>query len=472
MEHNPIEKNIQDKLQGYENFVGDKMDLWQGINEKLEKKKKRRFLWFFWGGFSGLFIGLITLFLWKGSPTTTQSRQSGQLANTTLNKPSSTTNSSAELAQPDPNTQHTKQPVANAKIVDNLKSTSTKKAEPILTPDKPLGKMISLIEKRKTTNSQINNVNPVDHNSPKQYTPNTVNNIQPTSVGDNTLEDDDAAHIHSFQSSDPLELAHLTPMLFEPNKPHPIEVIDTIYRVPIYPIEKWRISAAAGIVRHQSGYDAESDYLDLLENSETNQTGWQLTFDVERALRMGFSVATGINYSRYWTQFNARSETTGTNVLENVILAYYINTRHFDNDTLISIGDTSVSTLTERIVVHHNRFDKLQIPLMMGKRINKGKWSVAGFAGIGLDWWLHRSGKHYDQKFELAEFNQSTDEGFSKLGFSLMLRGSVDFSLTAKTGIFIQPNGSLSLSDWSAADDGLKQKPFSYGLNVGWWFNL
>ncbi len=458
MKNNDLEKNIRDQLGSYENFDGDKMAMWNEIEQELDHKKKRGFFWI-WFGTGVLILGLAITFFFFGENKKSQLAKSEIPSLSNFQKPPAIktkdsvsidlTNDKAILSKTTANLEN-KNPATNF---------STPKKQPTIT------KTTTGLNNKKVTTTLIE----------KQISP-TEDATSSIATVDQEIE---AVKTKTTISSK--EAFNFLPPLYlalDLKKNDILELdLDTLFIPKDDSDDKklWALNFSGGLLTNTTGYNNSSTFSSLRKNSNSPGLGWSFQMELERLLPKDFYLATGIHFNRHWMEFDYTSTTTETQYLENVIIRFDVDLAV--GDTTIIYGDTSISSITTRDVKHHNRYDKLTIPILLGKRWTKGKFSYGLFAGVGLDIWLRQKGRNLSINpeefvFDYDSKNQNDQNGFPKLGISAHFKGVVNYSIGKNSSLFIQPNVNLSLKDWSPSNNGIKQKPITFGINLGYQFKF
>lgn len=483
MESNHIDTNIKDKLNDYEHFDGDKMAMWAAIDEGLgEKKKKRRFLFWFWFGGLSLAIVFLSLIFWLKDSTTTATTSNTNHTDTpamtsisndrkveTIKETNIRISNVNDESSQNPSTQET-MTQNNATNKNEQTALGTKKTdiEKIISMDNAINQELSqttavkqsatdsakanttTIEKRATDKKSIGSI--LKDNLSKKLNNKSTNTVINTSLLE--LKNTSVPSLSTDSIIAQIEIQTIENMCLPPPPP------------PADNELQWSLNTAMGINNHISSYQSDSNFSELRNDSETNLQGWQVQLELSRHFSHEISLTSGIQFSRAWTKFEFDEEKMTETVIEGIVTTYHINTHWFMNDTILEYGDAIVTGETKREVQHHNRFDKIQIPVMIAKHFKKGKISFACQTGVGLDIWMHRSGKNLNIDGVVSSFQDDSDD-YTKIGYSIKLRTLLGFAITDRINIYMQPSGNLSLSDWSPSGDGLTRKPFTYGLNLG-----
>lgn len=452
MKNNEIEKNFKDQLGNYESFDGDKMAMWEGIEQELDKKKKRRFLWF-WLSFGVLIIGgFVTWMLMTNDNNSTLSSQEVILSSDTIQTKKLTTTKH--------NNTFTNQKNIKTEVnSSNKKSTSTISNNTTTT---------SFFEKNKISNT-FNNNTITNSSSSSSLNSNIENSITEVIPIDTKKEISNVPTLENT-SAQAFFLPALWSELFWKNKEIENLDLEAYYILKKKKEEEkknWAISLGGGFNYSDNGYNNTSTFSEIRNSTESVNLGWNVMLELERRLPKDFYLTSGVHFNRHWMQLDYAKTTETIQFLENVVVAFDLEL--LANDTIFYYGDTSVTTINEREIRHHNRYDKLKIPILFGKKWNRKRFTYGAHAGVGLDIWIRQTGKNLQlDEFKIYDSKDpSTSETFPKLGWSLDFRGDLNYRIGKNMNLFLQPNLNIPLSDWSIQEDGISQKPIIFGLNLG-----
>lgn len=456
MKNNDIEKNIKDQLGSYENFDGDQMSLWSEIEQELDKDKKRGFFWI-WIGTGFLLIGLATGWIFF------EEKKDIEIADNKTSQQSIYKNNKS------------------MKTIDSLVT------EPSAT--KAISPISETIISQKTNQNSISfspkkNTSSISHNTTANGNTNIFSTKNKNKNSSNAITAIVSADKNKTSTETTPEIKLKEEVIFLPNlflqlaeKNNEVATLDSIFYFESEEKDsakyKWGLSIAGGINSHTTGYNNTSTFSSLRKNSERPLLGWNFQLELERRLPKDFFVTSGIHFNRNWMEFKYKSTTEEVQYLENVVVAFDLDLAI--GDTTFYYGDTTITATTTRDVKHYNRYDKLKIPILFGKKWSKGKFTFGGFAGVSLDIWLRQKGRNLSpDEFVLTYDSKNSDEpnAFPRFGFNADFRGVVNYKFGKRHHLFFQPNMSIALSNWSNSNFGLVQKPITFGVNLGYQFKF
>ncbi|MFK7775256.1 MAG: hypothetical protein AB8F94_24165 [Saprospiraceae bacterium] len=456
MKNNDLEKNIKDQLKSYENFDGNKMSMWDEIEQELDQDKKRGFFWI-WFGAGVLLIGLVATWIFFDDKKDVE---------ITEHKISQQSN------------------YKNNKVVKTIDSLVT---EPSVAKDFfPKSELNISHESNQITNSfsQKNIKNDPSNIPPNNTITNNIFNKNQKEESENVTIATGSGESNRNKTETTTRIKLKYEVVFLPNlflqlaeKNNEVVTLDSIFHFKPNPKDstdyKWGLSIAGGINSHTTGYNNTSTFSNLRKNHERSLFGWNIQLELERRFPKDFFITSGIRFNRNWIEFKYESTTQEIQYLENVVIGFDLDLAV--GDTTFYYGDTSITTITTREIKHHNRYDKLKVPILFGKKWSKGKFTYGGFVGASLDIWLRQKGRNLSpDEFVFTYDSKNTDEpnSFPKLGFNADFRGEVNYQIGKQHHLFFQPNLSFSLSNWSNSDFGIVQKPITFGVNLGYQFRF
>lgn len=452
MKNNDLEKNIKEQLESYENFDGDKMAMWNEIEQELDKKKKRGFFWL-WLGAGALLIGLAISWMIFDNKKEVEitKNQTSQQSNYKKDKAVKTINSDvSQVAETKANPSTSE---------SNISQSQHKNIN--FSPQKPIGKTPTTVIDNNTITNTIFNA------SKKTKSENST--TAKVSVG-SSKETTETVVTNSSQE-DVVFLPKL--FLLLPEKKDDVTTLDSAYYFKPKQEDsleyKWGISIGGGINAATTGYNNTSTFSSLRKKSESSMLGWNLQLELERRLPKNFFITSGVHFNRNWMQFNYKSTKEEVEFLENVLLRFDLDLAV--GDTTFYYGDTSITTTITRDIRHHNQYDKLKIPILFGKKWSKNNFSYGGFAGVGLDIWLQQKGRNLSPDEVVINYDSKmviSSAGFPRFGFSADFRGEVNYKIGKRHHLFLQPNLSVSLSNWSNSNYNIVQRPITFGVNLGY----
>lgn len=454
MKNNDIEKNFKNKLESYESFEGDKMAMWANIDRELDEKKERKFIWFW--------LFPILLGILGASWYIFGKNQSTVIEHTSTNN----------ISQQD-----TYSDIDSKKDTDNKlnsKNERTKKTE----NNTFTGEQEIAINKNKSSETKTIQQQQIENNNSSKLELKLFNTTSLSSDISNKREQDltnskELVQVKPEKEESKIlkkELAvQYLPVLESPflGRVDDVPVIDTVMLWKASKDKKspWSIRLGGGVNSMTTGFNNSSTFGEVHLQTLSPQLGWNFIFELEKTFSKDMYLTSGVHFNRNWLRFNYNSTISSQVVLNDIVIRYDINLS--TGDTTFISGDTTLSRVTTRDIQHHNQYDKLKIPILMGKRWRDNRFSYGGAVGIGLDFWLKQSGRYLSE--DEFGFYDSNTEGteLPKLGWSAEVRGDFGFEINKKINLFAQPYLSVALKNWSIIGDGAIQKPMVFGSNFG-----
>jgi hypothetical protein len=201
---------------------------------------------------------------------------------------------------------------------------------------------------------------------------------------------------------------------------------------------------------------------DLKTQAENTDYGQSFGVDLTLITKKGWVFSGGFAYNNAWTVFDYTSNQTEQELRSNQLLKVWVN----GMDTLRrEYGDALVNINTERIVKHHNQFTQFAIPLSIGYRMQKGKFSYGLNVGTSFNFLIKQSGRGLDEAGELivAFDNSSTDAPLNQFNIGLSANAMLGYDLSDRLMINVIPSWIFQRHS-----NGIQQLDIQQlGLNVG-----
>lgn len=198
---------------------------------------------------------------------------------------------------------------------------------------------------------------------------------------------------------------------------------------------------------------------DTERSLETIQLGMQFHLQHEKT---GLELTTGLNYTQINERFDYNTAVIEMDSIEGVEFVY----RNVNGDTVETVGmlpRTTTTTFTNR---HYNKYQLIDIPVLLGYRKVFGKFSFGAQAGVLVNLRLKTSGRMLASESEIVNI-EDTETFKSSVGLSYYFGATIDYELTKKWSISAAPFVRHLPNNFANANYELKQKYTQYGLNVG-----
>ena len=468
MKRNELEKKFKKDLENYESFEGDKMAMWDNIEQELDGKKKRGFFWA-WFGTGVLVLGLAVTLLFFGENETPQLIENGAASSSILQQ--------SEVTKTQSSTSNNFT-LDNGTILSD-KATEVENKKPsanFIFPEEqtPLKKTAVFIDRKNDTPPfEKLTLTTEDARSSIVSVEQEIEAVETKTKTTSTLISNPTANVATtaIATASSAEDFNFLPPLYAELDLKEKEIfkleMDTLFiprKDKNEDAKLWALNLGGGLLTNTSGFNNKSSF-----RKETNspELGWSFQLELERQLPKSLYLASGIHFNRHFIQFDYQSITEEERLLEDVILSFEVDV--LSGDTTFVYGNRLVNATTERNVRHHNRYDKIKIPILFGKKWAKEKFSYGVFAGVGLDIWLRQTGRNLSaDEFVFTYDSQDEETVFPKFGISADFRGVFNYSVGKNSALFIQPNLSFSMKDWSPSYNEIKQRPITFGINLGY----
>ena len=448
MKNNEIEKNFKEKLESYGSFDGDKMAMWENIEQELDEKKNRKFIWFW---LFPILLGMIggAWFVFGKNQTAisqTETKEKQDIYETSL---------------------------SDSKSVGEVKNNTITKKE---------NKQVQSVLENKSIQKEKNTTRGAFNKSNENYTSKLKLFRNTTSANSDISKAREQNLTSPIKLNEPKQEMEKMPtlnkessILFLPSLNLPflnvvenVPVIDTVMIAKVPTLSKespWSIKIGGGLASMNTGFNKTSTNGGIHAATQSAQLGWNFLFEFERIFNNDLYLTSGVHFNRNWLRFNYNETTNSQVQLNDVVIRYDINL--LSGDTTFVSGDTSVNKISTRNIQHHNQYDKLKIPILIGKKWTDNRFSYGGAAGVGLDFWLKQSGRYLSED-EFGMYDSNVEGStLPKMGYSMEFRGEFSFELRKKVHLFAQPYLSVALKNWSIIGDGAVQKPTVFGTNIG-----
>ena len=214
------------------------------------------------------------------------------------------------------------------------------------------------------------------------------------------------------------------------------------------------------LVRNES-----STYLNLREATESVLETIQIGGKLELQHRTGFSISTGIQWSRITEKYSIEEKNIEER-LENTLVSYSID---MNQDTVNRTYDDILRTRTTTTTREgFNRYRLLDIPLLVGYHFKNENWSIGLETGILANLNLSTKGFVYDESSQLIDLSTNQKNVFKAsvgMGFYFGATGRV--ALSENIQVSINPFYRMNGGSFSITENPIAQKYSWIGMNVG-----
>ncbi|MBX2876815.1 MAG: hypothetical protein KTR30_32155 [Saprospiraceae bacterium] len=450
MKINDLEAHIRSKLNEHTEHRSDAPILWEHIAQELQKdKKNKRFPFWIWLGLPVLLAaGALTYFIYPPSLPTDISPYPIPKEDTHILDSTSmacTVEEEGRLAIP-----RSPAKVNQAKN-QGLLATSPQSLEPIqraLIHEAP-----SPFEQPRTTQF----LHPIPHQAKStQLIPHQV-----------------ASENSQYPTASATSLAPIAS--WHPSLITPSTRFATTGFLPLSLPEKmgkrsgqWSLYPYGGLQYSSLGLSATeasaNPYLQQLKEGLNADLGWFGGVEIQQLNQSGMYWSTGVRYTKDWLQLDYESATVEQVLKENVLLKVTINA--ITKDTLSRLyGDREVEVKTQHIVVHHNSFDLISLPVTIGWQYQKQDWTFGLGLGLQFHFLLKQRGRMLNTIEEFPYFNNSSPL-YERFGYSVHMMPKFEYACTPKLGIMFRPELNLQVNS-QLMTPNISALPFHYRASIG-----
>ncbi len=184
----------------------------------------------------------------------------------------------------------------------------------------------------------------------------------------------------------------------------------------------------------------------------------------------GFQLTSGLQYTRIAEKFDYTQQTSIIDTIPNGVYALYRN--YHGNHSPILDTITNKKHLT-RIVHHYNYHQLIDLAVLFGYQLKKGKWGMAIHTGVAINLKLSTSGKMLDEQESFIDIQTHEVPLFRpRLAPSIHVGISGKFHISEKWVINLTPSFRYFLDTFNHKDYPLRQHYNLIGLELGVGYKL
>ncbi len=473
MNQQDLEKHIRTELQQHESAVNPTA-IWDQIEDRVPKKKKRRIFgwWFFLG--MGLLLGLgwlsyqlIAPANGTGASTAIAEKQVENITNLPEEQP---TIESAEMASA-PSTDDQTKPT-NPKENSSLLSNNNKKTTPPTVVDPRRSSLFFDTKKGSSQEEHLALKGQHDAENFVEKSPQEEVSIADEAPSSILLPNTTSSSADRFALLDPLfgidaEVAYPVSWPLQLEEPTAFDLSTPIRRNK--KTARWAIGVEGGIsrlTRTLEASDSLSDtYRGLRQASEELLEAVQGEIQLQYELPVGLYFRTGLNYTRINEKFEHAFTEVENDTLVDGIQEIYIDA---NGDSSMVIGSVPFTRTTSYKKRTYNSLTMLDIPLIAGYRLGSEKWGLLAEAGAYFNINLQSEGNIAAPDGSLLDLEDSEQDIFrTNLGLSYHLGLGVDYHITPQLSLGAKARFRFFPKDFTTANYSLEQRYTLIGLNLG-----
>ncbi|MCG8327859.1 MAG: hypothetical protein MI974_09260 [Chitinophagales bacterium] len=208
-----------------------------------------------------------------------------------------------------------------------------------------------------------------------------------------------------------------------------------------------------------------SEYANLRNQSETPQPSWSVTANLWQTKPSGWLTGFGLEYQKTWVRFRYKKEETEYFTLEDIPIHFIIDA-HTRDTILRQIGDVDLEEYHKRDVQHYNEFQTINLPVHFGFiKPTQRKLTYGFIGGLSFQYQMKQSGRLLAEDNTVIDF--SNDSFFKRTGFSAHVQPMIIFKGENQWQLSCSPSVAFSLTNRLKSGVGITQRPFTYGISLG-----
>ncbi len=183
-----------------------------------------------------------------------------------------------------------------------------------------------------------------------------------------------------------------------------------------------------------------------------------------------FRLSTGLGIDQFRTRLDFSNSRQVSTVIDGQIVAVEIDSTGAQTPVY---GSSDVNAVETRIVLHHNDFLMLNIPIEVGVQTQLKRWTFGVDAGASYHLVLSQKGRGIDAEGAITDFDSSGSGSLplAKSFVSIQARPFISWTATDKLGLRLTP--SFKTIPTSDSDfHGVKSSATAFGLSAGLVFIL
>lgn len=211
------------------------------------------------------------------------------------------------------------------------------------------------------------------------------------------------------------------------------------------------------------------NFIALRNETENTLEAIHASLTGEFAINSKLSILSGIDYTRINESFRFLEidEVSTTEVGEKfVLVGSGVNPTNFE-----LMGDINVSNVSLTDYELYNKYELIDIPLLLSYKWTEEKWSFGVQAGLVANVRLHGTGRILDSIQKIDEI-EKIDHLKDKLGLSFSLNAILEYHLKPGFSVVFLPRLRYFPNDFSREDYRLKERYQFIGADVGFRYYL
>ncbi|TVQ45863.1 MAG: hypothetical protein EA362_08070 [Saprospirales bacterium] len=238
-----------------------------------------------------------------------------------------------------------------------------------------------------------------------------------------------------------------------------------------YPLRFFAIDLLAGPDFFDKLIEPKSEqyreYADMRLESESASFSFGAMARFSAVFQNGLALRTGIAINQINEKFTWKDPDAVNRRIVNVLIDTIINA---PMDTTFVFDTLSIVESGTRVREIHNRYQMIDIPLLVGAEFYSGNWTFSTSVGLMFNLAFEKSGEIFAENGELLVINnsESANEIFrSSLGVSFNGSLGVGYRISPQYSILIEPRVKYQLKPLTLDNYVLNQNYFIFGIQAG-----
>ncbi len=204
--------------------------------------------------------------------------------------------------------------------------------------------------------------------------------------------------------------------------------------------------------------------LDQRIQTESPLEAIQLGIQINRQFRSGLEVSAGLHYGRITERFDYNTTLTTVDTIDGIV-AYSIQ---INGDTIPIMGKVPVTTQTFLRKKIYNRYQLLDIPLLVGYRMQANNFIVGVQAGVMANVFLRTKGRILNASgLDQSIKNSDSDLFKSNVTFSYYFSFTTAYEIMPGIQLSFTPYAHIYPKSFTGSGNDLSQKYTLAGLKAG-----
>ena len=215
--------------------------------------------------------------------------------------------------------------------------------------------------------------------------------------------------------------------------------------------------------------DSEFDeFAEMRRSSESEIWSYGVSARLSAVFESGLALRTGLSFNQINEKFTFEDPDAEVRRVVNVLIDTLINA---PMDTTFIFDTLSVIESGTRLKEVYNRYQMLDIPVMVGAEFQSGNWTLTPSLGVMFNLAFRTRGEIMDQSGSPTPIDNTKDSETpifrTRLGMSLTGSFGVGYKLSSEYSLMIEPRIKYHLKPLTVSGYPLNQNYFVFGVHAG-----